>query len=411
MVSDALYKIQRGPSSQTYPVHPDNADKAKQIDLNSNGILEDGEIEAHLEDTLVLAEPRTADVDKLMDEFKTHLLKEKPAELPEYHTYEQVGAELADLAERFPNLCERVSLGQTFEGREVWALRISKNANTENSSDRTGIVITGCHHAREWMSMEAPLHVAHQLVEGYETDEAMRNRVDNSEIWVVPLVNPDGYEYSRTTDNWWRKNRRPASNIHCGPDHGRMGMGVDLNRNYHDGIPGHGWVYRDAGDDPCSTRDDGRATSDNPDSDTYRGPYGASEMEVRHLLDLELGRGNVKGILDHHGYGQMILYPWGNKHDQVENVQAYREVGQAMNDALQDETYRLMQSIELYPTTGGSHDIHHINGIMSFTLEIGQSFQPSRSEIEPIRNRVARANMEFIDQVIARNPQAEQATT
>ena len=98
----------------------------------------------------------------------------------------------------------------------------------------------------------------------------------------------------------------------------------------------------------------------------------------------------------------MILYPWGNKRDEVGNVSAYREVGRAMNAALQDETYRLMQSIELYPTTGGSPDIHHINDIMSFTLEIGQSFQPSRSQIDPIRNRVGRANMEFIDQVICR---------
>lgn len=379
----------------------DRLEEAAAIDKNEDNLIEDAEILEYLKESYVLADGRETDTDRLLKEFKAHLNKEIPAEAEQYHTYDEVAAELLALAEAHPNLCQRVSLGQSYEGREIWALKISKNVDSEDTSTRPGIVLTGCHHAREWMSMEAPLYVAHQLVEGYATDDNIKRRVDSAEIWVVPLVNPDGYEYSRTQDNWWRKNRRPATNVFCDTQNPTMGMGVDLNRNYADGNAANGWIYRPADDAPCSTSDDHGATSDNPTSDTYRGPYGASELETQALLNLELNHPNIKGIIDHHGYGRMILYPWGNINDPVDNVETYRDIGNAMNDSLGDMRFRLMQSIELYPTSGGSHDIHHANGIISFTLEIGTSFQPDESQIRPIRERVGRANMTFIDKILA----------
>jgi hypothetical protein len=66
--------------------------------------------------------------------------------------------------------------------------------------------------------------------------------------------------------------------------------------------------------------------------------------------------------------------------------------------------FRLMQSTELYPTSGTSNDFQHVNGIMAYTLEIGRSFQPKQSLIDPIRKQVAAANLQFIDEIIAKNP-------
>lgn len=399
-----IYKgIEQG---KPFDVHVDRSEEASLIDRDQDQVLSDQEIIDYLTERDDIPHPdegAKCDVDKVVRDFKHHLRKEPLPQASGYHTYAELGRDLSDLEARYPNLAQKVSLGQTPEGREIWALKISKGVRCEDTSQRTGVVLTGCHHAREWMSMEAPLFVAHQLLEGYASDPEMRRRVDNAEIWVVPLVNPDGYEYSRTDDNWWRKNRREVTDTGCGPISGRKPIGVDLNRNYDDGIPEHAHLYRPPHDKPCRTDDDGRATSDNPRSDTYRGPRGASEIETQHMLNLELGHKNIKGILDHHGYGEMILYPWGGTRQPVENVEDYRDVGRKMNQAMGND-FRLMQSIELYPTSGGSHDIHHANGIMSFTLEIGRSFQPDVEDIDPIRRQVSGANMTFIDEILARNP-------
>ena len=394
--------LQAGKQTQ---VHPERATVAAEIDTDKNHFLSQNEIMDYLQRTDALEDPTYHVVDKarVVEEFQSHLLKQTPAEVKAYHSYEQVGAELDRLATAYPDLAKKVSLGKTAEGRDIWALKISKDAQCdETTSKKPGVIITGCHHAREWMSLEVPLRVANDLLDKYSSDPDIQRRVDNAEIIVVPLVNPDGYEYSRSTDNWWRKNRRPVEVTAMGLP--TKAIGTDLNRNYDDGKPEHATLYRPAGDTPGATWDDIGQTSDNPTADTYRGNKGASEPEVQAMLKLELGRGNIKGILDHHGYGEMILYPWGATDQPVANIADYLDVGTKMNNALTANggPFRLMQSNSLYPTSGCSHDIHQGNGILSFTLEVGKSFQPKANLIEPITRQVEAANMVFIDEILAR---------
>lgn len=392
-----LFKIQDG--QRTLGVHPVRHEEAASIDANRDSVLQDKEIRDFLVERGDIPDLSKADVDvdRVVRDFKSHLRLERPAQQTAYHSYEQVGAELADLAERFPDVAQRVSLGRTPEGREIWALHLSQGVRENRTGSKPGIVITGAHHAREWASMEAPLFLARQVAEGSGSDAEMQRRLQQGDLWIIPCANPDGYEHSRTEDNWWRKNRRPL------PETGTSAVGVDLNRNYDDGKPEHATLYRPVGDLPGRTDDDfGRATSDNPRSDTYRGPSGASEPEVQALLGLELKRGNIKGVLDHHGYGQMVLYPWGVTGTPVENAAQYRRVGDRMNQAL-GNTFRVMQSSSLYATSGGSHDIHHANDIFSITMEIGRSFQPDAGQLDPIRRSVAAANLVFIDEVLAMN--------
>lgn len=403
VTAGSLFKVRDG--QNLAGVHPTRNGEAQQIDRDQNKVLDDTEIKDFLAARHDLEDPRHADVDvdKVVRDFKFHLRKEIPPQAAGYHTYEQIGQELEDLANRFPYHAERVSLGKTPEGREIWALHITSGVRCGDTTHKTGFVFTGAHHAREWMSMEAPLFLAKELCEGYASDPEMRRRVEAADIWVVPCSNPDGYEYSRTEDSWWRKNRNPITDTGCPTRPPNGAIGVDPNRNYDDGKPEHAHLYRPPGDLPCRTDDDfGRATSDDPHDDTYRGPRGASEPEVKALLQLELGRGNIKGIIDHHGYGQMILYPWGNTRQPVENVAEYRRIGNLMNEAA-GRSFRVMQSTDLYPTSGGSHDIHHANGIMSMTLEIGRSFQPDPDQIDPIRRSVAKANLVFMDEVLKAN--------
>jgi carboxypeptidase T len=392
--------------AEVTPVHPERAAIAAAVDTDHDNFLSQSEVMEFLIKNDDLEDPtyHCVDQERVVEEFGAHLTKTAPTGTQGYHTYDQMTAELTALAEKNPEISKLVSLGKTPEGRDIWALKISSGAQSDDTRNKPGIVITGCHHAREWMSMEVPMKVANDLIGNYESDPITKGRVDKGEFWIVPMVNPDGYEYSRTTDNWWRKNRRPVEFDAMGKP--TKAIGVDLNRNYDDGKPEHATLYRPVGDTPGSTYDDYGKTSDNPNDDTYRGPSGASEPETKALLALELGRGNIKGILDHHGYGEMMLFPWGAKEGPTEHDAAYRELTTKMNKANMDaggRPFRLMQSRELYPTAGGSHDIHEANGIQSFTLEVGKSFQPKTDQIKPITTQVAQANYVFVDDILAKS--------
>ena len=99
-------------------------------------------------------------------------------------------------------------------------------------------------------------------------------------------------------------------------------------------------------------------------------------------MNFELSRKNIKGVIDFHAYGEMILYPWGNTSDPVENIDTYKDLGKKMNAAM-GNSYRLMQSSSLYPTSGSSEEMHHVNKRLTFTIEMARSFQPYEKDIEP----------------------------
>jgi carboxypeptidase T len=380
-------------------VHPERVAEAGRIDVDHNGLVEDREIL----DDLGVAEGPGVDTADVLREFKYHLENRPNPEVAHYPSSQEVGQRLADLEHSYPNLAQRVSLGRSHEGRDIWALKISRGAGREDTSGRPGVVLTGLHHAREWMSLQPPLRVAEQLLGGYATDPAMQRRVDQAEIWIVPVVNPDGYEFSRNHDNMWKKNRRPVVRTACGEP--TDAIGTDLNRNYLSPRTADQSMYRPVGDSPCSTADDVNHTSDDPHSPHYRGPWGNSEPEIQALLGLELHRGNIRGVLDHHGYGEMILYPWSHTSDPAPEAEEMHRLGEEMNQALMADgstPFRVMQSSALYPNSGSSDDVLYANGILNYTLEVGRSYQPPVDQIEPVAGSVARADMVFIDAVLQR---------
>ena len=405
VASFSPFQITQG--DKQFSVHSKRAAEATAIDANEDQVLSDKEILDFLDENNCHPgahnhehhQPAMNQA-KLLNDFKAHLRGEDSPHKLAYRNYEQISQELTELAEKYPDKAEKVSIGKTHEGRDIWALRVSSDVKSDGTSKKPGLVITGVHHAREWATSEVPSSIARTTLEGYDKDPAAKNRVDNAELWFVPVVNPDGYEYSRNENSFWRKNRRPITETPCGPVKGDV-RGVDLNRNYADSKPEHAHIWRPKGDEQCNYRDDGRATSDDPRQDTYRGPSGASEAEVQSLLKLQLGNDNIKGVLDFHAYGGMLLYPWGGTRDKVDNVETYKRIGNAMNDAIGDQRYRVMQSVELYPTSGGSHDIHHANGIFSITAEIGDSFHPSEAQLPKIVGQGTRIGTTFIDQVLA----------
>jgi len=146
-----------------------------------------------------------------------------------YHSYDEIEFGLRSL-ER--GIAKVKSIGESVEGRQIWAIKISDDPDVDDE-DEPDVLFVGLHHAREWISAEVPFYLAANLVQNYATDSTVTMLVDNSEIWIVPVLNPDGLEYSRLGGidpesdmgrrRLWRKNRR---------DNGDGTHGVDLNRNY-----------------------------------------------------------------------------------------------------------------------------------------------------------------------------------
>lgn len=404
---------------------------AAKIDADGDGIISDRELSDYLsrdEVQVLKTTPRNAECkcsipyyqtnpEQVVKEYKAHL--EGKVFVPEsYHSFEDIEQHLSELAEKYPDKAKLVSLGKTHEGRNIWALKIG--TGKASTVKRPALVFTGAHHAREWVTPEIPLNLADQLLTKYDSDPAMKNRVDNSQIWIIPVANPDGFVYSRTVNSMWRKNRRPIQQTACDLlNHPKelkaaiadakirrageiKGIGVDLNRNYYDGNPEHFYLYRPEGDDPCSIFDDMPSTSDDPNQLTYRGPEGGSEAEVKALTKLTL-RPSVKGIINYHSYGNMILYPWGFTREPVENQNEYIDLGREMQAGMDDQ-FTLIDSCGLYPATGDPQDMQQINGKMSYTLEMGSSFQPSnKTQIKRSIKDGTSAALTFIDHFLKKS--------
>lgn len=137
-------------------------------------------------------------------------------------------------------------------------------------------------HAREWISPAVVTYIANKFIENWH---GLPFYIRNVNWYFYPIANPDGYEYSHTTDRLWRKNTR---------SHGRICPGVDLNRNF-----GYMWG--------------GKGTSANPCSQTYRGVKAFSEPETFYISKFitSFPKRTFSAYLSFHSYGQYILYPWG----------------------------------------------------------------------------------------------------
>ncbi|MGC8815792.1 MAG: M14 family metallopeptidase [bacterium] len=358
---------------------------AKKIDKNNDHILDDNEITDFLvkNDDLKFEVTKKGlnfiNKDLIISDFKNYLMDNLKA--PEFiRDYNQIISKMKELEKKYPDKIKLEYLGKTFEGRDIVVMRISKNINDEEGKKKS-VLITGLHHAREWATGEAALNIAERLLES--NDPELNKYLDDLDIYILPVVNPDGYEYSLKQDRWWRKNRTKFDN----------GIGVDLNRNYF--TPKDPTLYRQPNDKPDSTWDDYGA-SDSVNSDTYRGPYGNSEEEIKAITNFVNSK-NIDTVIDLHSYGNMILYPWGYTNNPSELDSIYKEVGQQINKSV-NNSFRLMQAIKLYPTTGSSLDYHHKEGRFTYTFEIGNSFFPrSKQELDNLKDQVLKMVKVFMD--------------
>jgi carboxypeptidase T len=283
-------------------------------------------------------------------EIKKALTKSKEGR--EYFNFETMTAKLKEYAERYANICRLESIGKTFEGRDIWALKISDSP--ELNEKEPAVLIMGAHHAREWITFEVPMAAIQKLVEGYGTDDHLTRLVNDREIWFIPMVNPDGVVHSQTQSQYWRKNRvKNAGGT----------FGVDLNRNY-----GYKWGVS--------------GSSSSPSSDTFKGPSAFSELETQAIRDFA-SKEKFSGSISFHSYSELILYPWSyasgvpSEHEAVLSKMA--------GEMAKMNKYRAQESCALYPAAGETDDwMHGDQKSLSFTFELGRTFIPPTSEIATI---------------------------
>jgi hypothetical protein len=278
-----------------------------------------------------------------------------------YHTYEEVEAELKNLATTYPNIAQVVDLGKSIENRSIWGMKISDNVATEE--DEPEILFVGGHHAREWISVDVPLLLAQHLLQNYSSDARIQGYVNGGEIWIVPMLNPDGHQYSVSNDRLWRKNRR---------NNGDGTFGVDLNRNYS---------YQWGG--PGSSRD--------TFSEIYRGVSPFSEPETQVIRDFA-AQHNFVTSLSYHSFSQLVLFPWGYTSSPAPDETLMFGLARTMADsilAVHGRRYVAEQSSDLYLASGDATDwFYGETQAPSYTIELRPTstfpgFELPESEIIP----------------------------
>ncbi|BET00045.1 Carboxypeptidase [Nesidiocoris tenuis] len=245
-----------------------------------------------------------------------------------YSTVEQIDAYLDYISDQYPDITDVKTIGYSGEGRPIRMVRIHPRTVRRNSNKPKILVDAGI-HAREWIAPAVALYMIQQLV---ENNDDHRNITEQLEWHIIPLLNPDGYAYSMTTDRMWRKNRSNTTNPYC--------SGVDLNRNFDLFFGGLG-------------------TSSDPCDETYTGKVPFSEPEARALRDYATSLSNVRLYLTLHSFGQFFLYPWGFGDVLPRDWRDLDKLGRVAQKALErvrGTKYRVGSSTNLLGAAAGGSD-------------------------------------------------------
>jgi hypothetical protein len=283
-----------------------------------------------------------------------------------FKTLAEIGAELDFLAATYPSIVSpKYSLGSSLQGRPIWAMRISKTPLVDDPSKPVAW-FDAIHHAREPMGAEALLLMAEHMCSAYPSDPDFKRMVDTRNIVIVPCVNPDGYEYNRSTNpnggGLWRKNRR---------NNGDGTFGVDLNRNY-----GYQWGPQWPGSSSTTSAED------------YRGPAAFSEPETQIIRSAMLA--HPPGMsFSAHTYADLWLYPWGYIASPSPDDAKFQAWSTIMTPA--GWVFGAPPNV-LYVANGVSIDWSYGQlGVPGFSPEIGSDadgFWPSPSQIQPLFHQV-----------------------
>ncbi|NWZ23359.1 CBPA1 Carboxypeptidase, partial [Asarcornis scutulata] len=309
-------------------------------------------LKAHLEANGVPYSIMIEDVQALVDHEQMQMFRHRRRLQPlstdafdysSYHNLDEIYAFMDLLVAENPNLVSKLEIGRSTEDRPLYVLKFSKGG-----TNRPAIWIDTGIHSREWVTQASGVWFAKKIVQDQEKDEGLASILDQMDIFLEIVTNPDGFVFTHTTNRMWRKTRSKRSGSFC--------VGVDPNRNWDAGFGGSG-------------------SSSNPCSETYRGPYANSEPEVQAIVNFVKNHGNIKAFISIHSYSQLLLYPYGYTTTPVPDAEELHQVAEEAAAALSSlygtkYTYGSIIST-IYQASGGTIDWTYNQGIKySFTFEL-----------------------------------------
>ncbi len=248
-----------------------------------------------------------------------------------YHTYAQTVVIMDSIANANSSICKLDTIGYSVNGRLILAMKISDNPNKKE--DEAEVRIVGCHHGNEWPSSEIPLYLIAYLTEKYGTDSYITDLVDNREIWIMPIFNPDGHE---------------AQTRHNAND-------IDLNRNY-----GYMW------------------TADGGDTKAYGQPETEAMYKWSQRENFTLG-------LSYHTYHPAVNYVWNYTPNRAADSTMIYQYAQIYGDSTtaHGDSYWVTEGYDWYQTTGDLNDYSYgIDGVDDVTIELCHEFIPDSTELD-----------------------------
>jgi len=295
-----------------------------------------------------------------------------------YHTFSEITYLLKLYSRDYAHIVSLEKIGYGSQTHlPIWALKISDNPQLDEQEP--AVLFTGVHHAKEILSAEVCLYLINYLCKNYDVKPEVNHWVNNEEIWIVPVINPDGHYWvmDQKFSLFWRKNMK---------DNNSNGIfeletdGVDLNRNYD-----FNW---NADGDP------------DPRSWHYRGPYPFSESETKAIRDLTF-REKFVFHLDFHSYGEVILYPWENFTAPPDRELVIEIAGEIARHIKKRNCF---DHYTIRPLNGKlgqcSVWMHGKAGVLSYIVEVGDSHIPEARDVNPIVEENAKAGFYALDRVL-----------
>ncbi|MCA9934049.1 MAG: hypothetical protein KC415_09010, partial [Anaerolineales bacterium] len=283
-----------------------------------------------------------------------------------YRTVEETFATAQQIVADYPQLATWTDVGDSWEksqglgGYDMMVLRLT---NSALPGPKPVLFVMSAIHAREYTTAELTTRFAEYLVQNYDSDPDVTWLLDYHEIHLLLQSNPDGRKQAETGISW----RKNTNQNYCSPTSNYRG--ADLNRNFQ-----FQWGC-------CG------GSSGSQCSETYRGPYAASEPEVQAVQNYVMSifpdqRGtsltdpapaDATGIfLDIHSYSQLVLWPWGFTSTVAPNGPAMQTLGRKF---AYFNGYEPDQAIGLYPTDGTTDDFAYGElGVAAYTFELGTNF-------------------------------------
>ncbi|HTL11868.1 MAG TPA: M14 family metallopeptidase [Bdellovibrionota bacterium] len=307
-----------------------------------------------------------------------------PSNDAKFHNYAEVQQALNAMVTANADVAKIESIGKSLEGRDLLAIHINTDPAdlASGKSQKPGMIYMGAHHAREHLSVEMPLMLADHLLKNRH-DNQISALLEGRDIWIIPMVNPDGCEYDVSTGSYkmWRKNRR---------NNGDGTMGVDLNRNY-------GFMWGSGG------------SSNDGSSDVFMGPKPFSEPETQAIRDFVTSHRNATTLLTFHTFSELILYPWGHKYDAISDQRDHQVFDTMARTMSQWNHYTPEQASQLYIASGDTTDWAYGElKMFAFTFEMSPTsmwqggFYPGASMIDKVFQDNLRPALYMLD--LADNP-------